>query len=265
MNSIRNVRVALTYEIQRHAMVLNDGGRIVQSTLLWDVAQGVTQLMRSKEEAHDYRYFPDPDLVPLDFKEEDLEALRKTLPELPENRRARFEKDLGLSPYDAGVLTAEKPLADYYEEGLAPFSSVTRPAAAKPLANWLTTELLGRLNALKKDITQSPIPPSSLAALVDLLLKNTINGKAAKVVFAHLFTHGGDPQTIVNEKGLLQVEDEGQIRLWVEEVVVTNPSIVADIRGGKGGALGSLVGQVMKKSSGRANPQTVNRLLKQIL
>ncbi len=265
MNSIRGVRDAIAHEIGRQAEVLSSGGRVVQETRLWDAVKGLTQSMRSKEEAHDYRYFPEPDLVPLKLDEAFLADVRRTLPELPAARRARFEKDLGLSAYDAGVLTAEKSLADYYEEGLRALDAGLRKQAAKPLANWLTTELLGRLNAAKKEISESPIPPAHLAALVGLVLKGTISGKAAKMVFEDMFAGAGPPEAIVKQKGLVQVDDAGQIQQWVEEVLAANPKIVADVKGGKEAALGSLVGQVMKKSGGRANPQSANRLLREKL
>jgi aspartyl-tRNA(Asn)/glutamyl-tRNA(Gln) amidotransferase subunit B len=218
--------------------------------------------MRSKEEAHDYRYFPDPDLVPVELSPDWIETLRRSLPELPEARCARYERDLGLSAYDAAVLTAEKTLADFFETALSRFEEPARRDAAKPLTNWLTTELLGRLNAQRKTLEQSPVASTQLADLVKLILKGVINSKAAKVVFDHMFTEGGDPETIVKAKGLVQVDDEAEIARWVDEVVASNPKIVADIQGGKAGAVGSLVGQVMKRSGGRANPQTVQRLLK---
>jgi aspartyl-tRNA(Asn)/glutamyl-tRNA(Gln) amidotransferase subunit B len=265
MNSFRSVRDALAHEIKRQAAVLDAGERVVQETRLWDQQRGVTESMRSKEEAHDYRYFPDPDLVPLRLDKTVLDAILKDLPELPDKRRTRFEQELGLSPYDAGVLTAEKGLADYYESSLSFIEPAARKIAAKPLANWLTTELLGRLNAGKKTLEESPITPKNLAALVRLVQSGTVSGKAAKTVFDEMFTAGGDPEAIVRQKGLTQVEDESQIVQWVEEVIASHAKIVQDIKGGKENAIGSLVGAVMKKSSGRANPQTVNRLLRQKL
>jgi aspartyl-tRNA(Asn)/glutamyl-tRNA(Gln) amidotransferase subunit B len=262
MNSIRAVRDAILHEIDRQIAVVEGGGRVVQETRQWDAATGTTASMRSKEEAHDYRYFPEPDLVPMEISETLLEEWRRSLPELPAARRARFEKELGLTAYDAGVLTAERPLAEYYEAGLAVFPAVERAAAGKPLANWISTELLGRLNAAKKGIEESPVPAGNLAKLVGLVLQGTISGKTAKDVFEQMFTEGGDTEAIVRAKGLVQVGDESQILAWVEEVLAANAKIVADIKGGKDGAVGSLVGQVMKKSAGRANPQIVNRLLR---
>lgn len=265
MNSMRSVRDAITHEVARQTALVEGGGRVVQETRLWSQDLGTTQSMRSKEEAHDYRYFPDPDLVPLELSAEYVETMRKTLPELPEARRARYEKELGLSAYDASVLTAEKTLADFFASALARFDAGERPAAAKPLSNWLTTELLGRLNTQRKTLEESPISPEHLADLVRLILKGVVNSKAAKTVFDHMFTDGGDPESIVKAKGLVQVEDAGEIARWVDEALAANPKVVADIRGGKAGAIGSLVGHVMKKSGGRANPQTVQQLLKEKL
>jgi aspartyl-tRNA(Asn)/glutamyl-tRNA(Gln) amidotransferase subunit B len=265
MNSFRSVRDALAYEIERQAAVLNGGGRVVQETRLWDQVKQVTQSMRSKEEAHDYRYFPEPDLVPLDIPAEWLDRWRAELPELPDARRQRFETSLGLSAYDAGVLTAEKDLADYFEKALETFEPGARPAAAKPVANWITTELLGRLNAAKKEIRESPVPAAHIGSLVQLVQKGTVSGKAAKLVFDDMFAGQGDPESIVNRKGLVQVDDQAEIARWVEEAISANAKIVEDIRGGNDRAVGSLVGAVMKKSSGRANPQMVNRLLREKL
>jgi aspartyl-tRNA(Asn)/glutamyl-tRNA(Gln) amidotransferase subunit B len=265
MNSFRSVRDAIAHEIERQKALLDAGGRVVQETRLWDQAKQTTQTMRSKEEAHDYRYFPEPDLVPVEIGEDLLRAFRSSLPELPEARAKRYAGDLGLTDYDAGVLTSEKALADYFEAALAGFDGSARKAAAKPLVNWITTELLGRLNAAKKGIGESPVPAGRLAALVKLVQGGTLSGKAAKDVFEEMFEKGGDPETIVKDKGLVQVEDPSQIAAWVEEVLAANAKIVGDVRGGNERAIGSLVGAVMKKSAGRANPQTVNRILKEKL
>lgn len=267
LNSIRGVRDALFHEIARQGEILDGGGRVVQETRLWDQAKQLTQSMRSKEEAHDYRYFPEPDLVPIHLEPAYLDAMRKTLPELPDVRAARYQTELGLSSYDAGVLTAEKSLADYFESALKSFhgDGSSKKDAAKPLANWITTELVGRLNAVKKEIQESPIPAEDMAALVKLVQKGTISGKTAKTVFDDMFSGAGRPEEIVKKKGLVQVEDEGQITQWVEEAIAANPKVVADFKSGNERAVGSLVGAVMKKSAGRANPQTVNKLLKQKL
>jgi aspartyl-tRNA(Asn)/glutamyl-tRNA(Gln) amidotransferase subunit B len=265
MNSMRSVRDAISHEVARQTALVEAGGRVVQETRLWSQDQCTTRSMRSKEEAHDYRYFPDPDLVPLQLSKEYVETMRATLPELPDARRVRYETELGLSPYDASVLTAEKTLADYFASALARFDPVDRPAAAKPLTNWLTTELLGRLNTQRKSLADSPIAPDHLADLVRLILKGVVNSKAAKAVFDHMFIDGGDPESIVKAKGLVQVEDAGEISRWVDDALAANPKVVVDIKGGKGGAIGSLVGYVMKKSGGRANPQAVQQLLKEKL
>jgi aspartyl-tRNA(Asn)/glutamyl-tRNA(Gln) amidotransferase subunit B len=265
MNSFRSVRDAIAHEIERQKALLDAGGRVVQETRLWDQAKQTTQTMRSKEEAHDYRYFPEPDLVPVEIGEDLLREFRSSLPELPEARARRYAGELGLTDYDAGVLTSEKALADYFEAALAGFDGSARKAAAKPLVNWITTELLGRLNAAKKGIGESPVPAGRLAALVKLVQGGTLSGKAAKDVFEEMFEKGGDPETIVKDKGLVQVEDPSQIAAWVEEVLAANAKIVGDVRGGNERAIGSLVGAVMKKSAGRANPLTVNRILKEKL
>jgi aspartyl-tRNA(Asn)/glutamyl-tRNA(Gln) amidotransferase subunit B len=265
MNSFRSVRDAIAHEIERQKALLDAGGRVVQETRLWDQAKQTTQTMRSKEEAHDYRYFPEPDLVPVEIGEDLLREFRSSLPELPEARARRYAGELGLTDYDAGVLTSEKALADYFEAALAGFDGSARKAAAKPLVNWITTELLGRLNAAKKGIGESPVPAGRLAALVKLVQGGTLSGKAAKDVFEEMFEKGGDPETIVKDKGLAQVEDPSQIAAWVEEVLAANAKIVGDVRGGNERAIGSLVGAVMKKSAGRANPLTVNRILKEKL
>jgi len=265
MNSFRGVRDALAYEIERQTDLLEAGQKIVQETRLWDAQKGSTHSMRSKEEAHDYRYFPEPDLVPIELSESFLDELRRSLPELPSVRRTRLEKERGLSGYDAGVITAEKPLADYFEQALAAFEEPLRREAAKPLANWLTTELLGRLHAAQKGIEESPISSRRLAALVRLVLKGTVSGKTAKTVFDDMFAGGGDPETIVEQKGLTQIEDEVLIGRWADEAIAGQPKSAQDVKAGKAAALGALVGAVLKKSGGRANPQTVQRLLKQKL
>ncbi len=265
MNSIKSVRDAIAHEIARQIDVVTSGGRVVQETRLWDQDTSSTRSMRSKEEAHDYRYFPDPDLVPLELTDAFIEEQRRALPELPEARRARYQTEMGLSAYDAGVLTAEKTLSDYFETALGRLAPAERKDAAKPLTNWLTTELLGRLNGLKKTIEESPVSPDQLGALVRLVQKGTLNSKAAKTVFDTMFTEGGDPETIVKAKGLVQVDDPGAIAGWVDEVIAANAKIVADVRGGKASAVGALVGQVMKKSGGRANPQTVQKMLQEKL
>lgn len=265
MNSIRSVRDAIAYEIVRQTQLVESGQRVVQETRQWDQAQGITQSMRSKEEAHDYRYFPDPDLVPMTLSDEEIERWRRSLPELPEARQRRFETALQLSPYDAGVLVAEKEIADYFESALSLWPEAERALTAKPLVNWLTTELLGRLNAVKKSIGESPVSARHLALLVRLVLSGELPGSAGKKLFDRLFQEGGDPEEIVRREGLGTVKDDQQIRAWVGEVVSANAKIVADIQGGKAAALGALVGQVMKKSAGRAPAALVQQLLKEKL
>lgn len=262
MNSFRAVKDAITHEIDRQVEVVESGGRITQETRLWNEAQGVTVAMRSKEEAHDYRYFPDPDLVPLDLPEKWLQELKTALPELPKERSARLVNDLGLSEYDAGVLVSQKELVDYFEEGLNTIPEAKRKNAAKPLVNWISTELLGRLNAEKKSVTESPVPAAHLAELVDLILSGTLSGKMGKDVFADIYTSGESPKEVVKKKGLTQVTDEGALLKLVDEVINENPKIVQDVKGGKERAIGSLVGALMKKTKGRANPQLANELLK---
>lgn len=257
LNSFKAVRDALNYEIKRQTDVLSAGGRVKQETRLWDDARHVTESMRSKEEAHDYRYFPDPDLVPLELPREYLDQIRRTLPELPDRKKARFVSDLKLSEYDAGVLVADAALAAYFEEALA----VAGQAAAKPVCNWISTELLGRLNASGKSISESPVSPSHLAQLVGLVQSGAITGKVGKDVFQEMFDQGGAPGDIVKAKGLTQVGDEATIARWCDEAIAEMPKAVSEYKGGKETAIGSLIGLVMKKSAGKANPQTVRKLL----
>jgi aspartyl-tRNA(Asn)/glutamyl-tRNA(Gln) amidotransferase subunit B len=262
MNSFRAVKDAIDHEIERQIELVEGGGRVVQETRLWNEAQGTTAPMRSKEEAHDYRYFPDPDLVPLNLTSDWLEEIRKTLPELPEARRARLVKDLLLSEYDAGVLVSEKVLVDFFEDGLKPYSTDKRAPLAKPLANWIITELLGRLNAEKKSVQESPLTAAHLAELVELINAGTINGKMAKDIFAEIYASPESPKAVVQKKGLSQVSDEGELIKLIDEVIKENAKIVEDVKGGKEAAIGSLVGALMKKTKGRANPKLANELIK---
>jgi len=270
MNSFKVLKEALGYEIQRQIEVLESGERIVQETRLWDANAGVTRSMRTKEYAHDYRYFPEPDLVPLILEKDFIEEIRKNLPELPALRKERFIREYQLSKYDAGVLTAEKPLADYFENSLTslplPAYPLTRlQPVAKQLSNWITTELLGRLNAENKTITDSPIEPERLAELIKLIQEGTISGKIAKTVFEEMYRTGKKAEEIVKEKRLIQVTDEKEIVKIIEEALKENESIVKEYKAGKERAFGALVGAVMKKSQGRANPQLVNKILKEKL
>lgn len=257
LNSFKAVKEAIAHEVERQTALVSEGGRVVQETRLWDEKRGVTVSMRSKEEAHDYRYFPEPDLVPIELAPEDLERVRAGLPELPTAKKLRFVRDFKLTDYDAGVLVAEKSLADYFEQAVRSAS----PDTAKPICNWISTELLGRLNAAKRTITESPIGPAQLAQLVGMVQKGAISGKTAKDVFAEMFETSGDPEAIVKSKGLTQVEDTGLIEKWCDEAINESPKAVAEFKGGKERAIGSIVGLVMKKSQGKANPQLVNQLL----
>jgi aspartyl-tRNA(Asn)/glutamyl-tRNA(Gln) amidotransferase subunit B len=262
MNSFRGVKDAIEHEIARQIEATGSGVRIVQETRLWNPDTCTTASMRSKEEAHDYRYFPEPDLLPILLSAEEVEAIRKTVPELPAKRKERFTNALGLSEYDAGVLTASRDLADYYEKTL---SSLQGAGAPKVVSNWVTTDLLGRLNAENKTIADSPIPPGHLSELAELLMNETISGKIAKTVFEEMWATGASPKKIVQDKGMTQVLDTQQIEAWAEEAIRANPKAAAEFREGKERALGALVGAVMKLSKGQANPQLANKILAQKL
>ena len=255
MNSFKNVQKALAYEIQRQAQILEEGGRIVQETRLWDADQELTLPMRSKEYAHDYRYFPEPDLVPLAISSQWIDEIRGTLPELPQQRRARLTREYGIPDYDAAVLTASMPLADYYEK-------VAKASHEPKLAsNWVMVELLGHLNKDSREITDSPIPPAELAALLGLLKDGKISGKIAKTVFEQMYQTGKSAELIVKEQGLIQISDQDELIQIVEEVLAKHPGPVADYRKGKVQSFTFLVGMVMKVSRGKANPQVAGELL----
>lgn len=258
VNSLKAVQQAIEYEAQRQVEIIESGGTINQETRLWDPAKQETRSMRSKEEAHDYRYFPDPDLLPLHVADTWIERVRETLPELPDQKKHRFMKDFGLSAYDANVLIAERVRADYYE-------TVAKGRDAKLAANWVLNELLGALNKDNKSISESTIAAGQLGALVELISDNTISGKIAKDVFAEMYKSGKDPGQIVEEKGLKQVTDTGAIEKIVDEVIAENPDNVTAYRSGKDKLFGFFVGQVMKKSQGKANPNIINELLKKKL
>jgi aspartyl-tRNA(Asn)/glutamyl-tRNA(Gln) amidotransferase subunit B len=258
VNSVRFVQQAIEYEARRQIEVIESGGKIVQETRLFDTKQGTTRSMRSKEDAHDYRYFPDPDLLPLTVANDMIEDIRKTMPELPDAKKHRFMKDLGLSVQDASVLVQERERAEFFEKAAEGHD-------AKLVANWLSTELLGALNKAELELRQSPIKPSQLGALVGLISDNTISGRIAKEVFAEMFTTSKDPSVIVEEKGLKQVTDTGAIEKIVAEVIAENPDKVAEYKGGKDKLFGFFVGNVLKKSGGKANPGIVNDLLKKKL
>jgi aspartyl-tRNA(Asn)/glutamyl-tRNA(Gln) amidotransferase subunit B len=257
LNSFRNVERALEYEERRQRELLESGGTVEQATLRWLENEGRTKLMRSKEEAHDYRYFPEPDLVRLHIDEAWKERVRATIPELPDVRRDRYMREYGLSAYDAGLLTASKAIADFFDK------AVQAGAEPKGAANWITGELLGYLNATGKELKETRITPEGLSGMLGLIQKGTISTKIGKDVFKELVEKGGDPEQIVKEKGLVQISDEGELAKIVARVVAENPQSVADFKNGKDRALGYLVGQVMKATRGKANPQMVNRLIRE--
>jgi aspartyl-tRNA(Asn)/glutamyl-tRNA(Gln) amidotransferase subunit B len=259
MNSIRFIGQAIHYEARRQIGILEDGGTIDQETRLYDPNKGETRSMRSKEEAHDYRYFPDPDLLPLEFTADYVEALKSKLPELPDEKRERFIAEVGLTPYDAGVLVAERESADFYEAVLARLADKARDG--KLAANWVTNELFGRLNKEGQDIASSPVSSEQMAAIIDLIGEGTISGKIAKDLFEIVWTKGGDPKALVDSLGMKQVTDLGAIEKVVDDIIAANPDKVEQARA-KPQLMGWFVGQVMKSSGGKANPQAVNDLLK---
>ncbi|SFQ97314.1 Asp-tRNA(Asn)/Glu-tRNA(Gln) amidotransferase subunit GatB [Desulfoscipio geothermicus] len=259
MNSFKALHKAITYEIERQIDVLDEGGQVVQETRTWDEDKGVTLPLRSKEEAHDYRYFPDPDLVPLVISEAWVDEIRASLPELPDERKARFVNEYGLPEYDALVLTSTRELADYFEQCVELFNN------PKTVSNWVMGDLARMMNATGREIGAVRIKPAQLAEMLKLLDKGTISGKIAKTVFEEMFNTGKDPGVIVEEKGLVQISDEGKIEKIVSDVIAANPKSVEDYRGGKKQAIGFLVGQVMKATKGKANPGLVNKLLKEKL
>src|SRR5499433_1542751 len=253
INSIRFIGQAIEHEARRQIEILEDGGHIEQETRLFDPNKGETRSMRNKEEAHDYRYFPDPDLLPLELTAAYVEDLRLRLPELPDEKKGRFVRDYGLSGYDAGVLVAERETADFFEQ-------VAKGRDAKAAANWVINELAGRLNREGKEIDASPINAAQLGAILDLIAERTISGKIAKDLFEIVWSEGGDPRAIVEQRGMKQVTDLGAIEKVVDEIIAANPDKVTQAKA-KPQALGWFVGQVMKSSGGKANPQAVNDLL----
>ena len=258
LNSFSSVRRCMEYEVARQARVLDAGEKVVQETRTWDEGQGITLTLRSKEEAHDYRYFPEPDLTPLVIDREWVENIRKTLPELPVARRARLQA-LGLSPYDAGVITQSKALSDFFDAALAHYGD------AKALANWVMGDVTRLLNSNQCSVEDSPISAKQLADLLKLIEKGTISGKIAKGVLEEMYSTGKDASLIVKEKGLAQISDEGALLGIIDEVIAKNPQSVEDYRAGKDRAIGFLVGQIMKATKGQANPGLVNQLLKEKL
>ncbi|GIP01109.1 aspartyl/glutamyl-tRNA(Asn/Gln) amidotransferase subunit B [Paenibacillus lautus] len=259
MNSFRGVQRGLEYEQYRQTEILDEGGVIVQETRRWDEAQAKTFSMRGKEQAHDYRYFPDPDLVSVHISEEWKEAIRATIPELPDARKARYASEYGLPDYDAAVITSSKLLADFFEDSL----NYTKDA--KSVSNWIMGDLLGYLNSNNLELSEVKITGQGLGEMIGLIEKGTISSKIAKTVFKEMLESGKLPAQIVEEKGLVQISDEGAIKSIVEQVVANNPQSVEDYKAGKQKAIGFLVGQVMKESKGKANPALANKLLVEVL
>ncbi len=258
VNSIRFVQQAIEYESRRQVEVLESGGVINQETRLWDTGKGVTRSMRSKEDAHDYRYFPDPDLLPLHLEAAWVEKIKAELPELPDIKKARFIAEYGLKPYDASVLVAEKAAADFFE-------AVAKGRDAKLATSWVTVDLFGVLNRLGKGIEDSPISSAYLGGLIDLISDQTISGRIAKDVFEEMLASGQTAAAIVEAKGLRQVTDTGAIEKAVDEILAANPDKVAEYKSGKDKLFGFFVGQVMKAMGGKANPAQLNEILKKKL
>jgi aspartyl-tRNA(Asn)/glutamyl-tRNA(Gln) amidotransferase subunit B len=259
MNSFRNVQKALDYEIRRQTALLDQGEKIIQETRLWDAAKGVTASMRGKEEAHDYRYFPDPDLVPLGIDPQWVEKIRAGLPELPDKKKERFIRDYGIPEYDAEILTSSKALANYYEECLR---SYEKP---KIVSNWIMSELLRELKRDEREIEECPVPARHLSEMLQMMEEGVISGKIAKSVFEEMYRTGKQAREIVKERGWVQVTDSSEIDRIIDQVLAANPKEVEAFRKGKEKLFGFFVGQVMKATQGKANPQLVNDLLKKKL
>jgi len=259
MNSFRNVQRALEYEIKRQQYVIEGGEEVVQETRLWDDSAGVTNSMRGKEEAHDYRYFPDPDLVPVIIDEAWIEDVRSSLPELPLEKRERFVSEYGIPAYDAGVLTSTKALADYYEK------TVQLTKKPKTASNWVMGDFLRFLNEERRDIKDAPVSPEALAEMINLIEDGTISGKIAKEVFEDMYRSGKRAAEIIKEKGLVQITDTAALEKAIDDVIAANPDNLERYRSGKDKLFGFFVGQVMKATQGKANPNLVNELLKKKL
>lgn len=255
INSFKGVERAIEYEAMRQAELLEDGGKVVQETRTWDEKEGVTKSMRTKEEANDYRYFPEPDLVPFTVSDEYIENIRKSLPELPDARKERYMKEFGLSSEDAVFMTNDKATADYFE------AAVAAGADPKAAVNWLMGEFASQLSNDGIEIDKAPVTAENLAALLKLISKGTISGKIAKKVFATMWKEGGNPDDIVKAQGLVQISDTAELSKLVDEVVGNNPKAVEDFKAGKKKAVGALVGQIMKATKGKANPRVINELL----
>jgi aspartyl-tRNA(Asn)/glutamyl-tRNA(Gln) amidotransferase subunit B len=259
INSFRFIKQAIEYEMERQADILDEGGKIVQETRLFDPTTGTTRSMRSKEEAHDYRYFPDPDLVPLVIAPDWIEAIRQTLPELPDAKRSRYVGELGLPEYDAEVLAASREIAEYFD------ACVTLYPQAKTVSNWVMGDLLRSLKEDNRDIADCPVTPGLMADMLKLIENGTISGKIAKTVFEEMYKTGKEPARIVEEKGLVQVTDTTEIEKIIDEALAKDPAQVEAYRNGKEKLFGFFVGQVMKASRGKANPAMVNEILLQKL
>jgi len=260
LNSFRFVERAIEFEIERQITVIEGGGKVVQETRLYDADKGETRSMRTKEEANDYRYFPDPDLLPLELDEAFIEEVRKTLPELPDAKKQRFMQQYGLSAYDAGVLTASREMGDFYEAVVSAAGGVPKLAA-----NWTMGELSAALNKSGKEITESPVSAQMLGGMLVRIADNTISGKIAKEVFEAMWNGEGDADTVIEKKGLKQITDTGAIEAIIDEVIAKNPQQVEQYKAGKEKLFGFFVGQVMKATAGKANPQQLNDLLKKKL
>ena len=258
VNSIRYVAQAIEYEARRQVEIIEEGGTIKQETRLFDSDKGVTRSMRSKEEAHDYRYFPDPDLLPVHLSEEFIEEIRSNLPELPDEKKKRFINDLGLSDYDAGVLVAERAIAEYFEEA-------AKGRDARAIASWITSDLFGYLNKEGLDIVDCPVSPSQIGALVGLISDGTISGRTAREVFSEMWSSRKDPAKIVEEKGLKQVSDLTALESAIDEVIAVGSAQVAQYKSGNEKVIGWFVGQVMQATKGQANPKMVNEILREKL
>lgn len=255
INSFKGVEKAIEYEALRQAEILEDGGKIIQETRTWDEKEGVTKSMRTKEEANDYRYFPEPDLAPFTVSEEYIEDIRKTLPELPDERRERYIANFGLSSTDAQYMTNDKDTSDYFE------TVVAAGADPKASVNWIMGEFASQLSNAGIEIAKAPVTPENLAKLLALIAKGTISGKIAKKVFAEMWKDGADPEEIVKAQGLVQISDTGALKELVVKVIANNPKAVEDFKAGKKKAVGALVGQIMKETKGKANPKVINELL----
>jgi len=260
MNSFRFIKQAIDFEVNRQIELIEDGGEVVQESRLWDSVKSESRSMRSKEEAHDYRYFPEPDLPPLRVSQAHVDAIKASMPELPGQLRQRFATQFGLSPYDADVLSQTRQLSVWYEALVA-----AHPADPKRCANWMANELLGRLKEAGKSLADSPVSAQRLAGLLDRIGDNTINGKSAKDILDDMMTSNDSADDIIEAKGLKQVSDSGAIDSIIREVIEANPSQVEGYRGGKDKLMGFFVGQVMKASRGKANPAMVNQRLAELL